>query len=121
MVIPVESHFVDRPRARALFDAYVAALELHGPITVSVSKTRIELMTRARFTAVMVRRDYLKVTLWLKRQAASERFTKVEHLGGHDWLHHFEIRDESDLDADLVVLLAEARSVGDQNPRAADS
>ena len=47
VVIPLETHFVGRPRARRLFDAYLAALEADGPITVSVSKTRIELMTRA--------------------------------------------------------------------------
>ncbi|MGH2356681.1 MAG: DUF5655 domain-containing protein [Candidatus Limnocylindria bacterium] len=82
--------------------------------TVSVSKTRIEIMTRARFTGAQVRRDYLKVGLWLKRRVESPRFTKVEHLGQSDWLYYFDIRDESDIDDELLALLRESRTVGDQ-------
>jgi hypothetical protein len=57
VVVPLESHFVGRPRARERYDAVLSFLEADGPITVSVSKTRIELMTRARFAGVRVRRE----------------------------------------------------------------
>ena len=114
VVIPLEAHFAGRPRALRLFNAFLAALEAQGPITVSVSKTRIELMTRARFTGAVVRKDYLRSTLWLKRRADHRLFTKVELLGRRDWLHHFEIHDEADIDAALLELLREARLVGDQ-------
>jgi Domain of unknown function (DUF5655) len=117
VIVPLDAHFVDRPRARQLFDAYRAAVESQGPLTISVSRTRIEFMTRARFTGAVVRRDYLKSTLWLKRKADSPRFTRVEQLGRHDWLHHFEIHDESEIDDDLMALVREARSVGDQEYR----
>jgi hypothetical protein len=83
-------------------------------VTISVSKTRIEIMTRARFTGAVVRKDYLRASLWLKHRVDSLRFVKVEHFGGNDWGHTFEIRDESDIDAELMALLAEARKVGDQ-------
>jgi hypothetical protein len=112
--VPLEDHFVGRPRARELFDAYLAALRTQGPVTISVSKTRIEIMTRARFTGAVVRKDYLRASLWLKHRVDSLRFVKVEHFGGNDWGHTFEIRDESDIDAELMALLAEARKVGDQ-------
>jgi hypothetical protein len=115
VVVPLDDHFVGRPRARQLFDAYVAALEREGPITISVSKTRIEIMTRARFTGAVVRRDYLRSSLWLKRRVDSPRFVKIEHFGGKDWGHTFEIRDERDLDEELMALLREARRVGDQD------
>jgi hypothetical protein len=114
VVVPLESHFVDRPRARQLFEAYLKALEAQGPITISVSKTRIEIMTRARFTEAVVRKDYLRSSLWLKRRVDSPRFTKIEHFGGNDWGHYFEIRDESDIDDELMALAREARAVGDQ-------
>lgn len=114
VVVSLDSHFVGRPRARELFDAYVAALESEGPITISVSKTRIEIMTRARFTGAVVRKDYLRSSLWLKRRVDSPRFTKIEHFGGNDWGHTFEIRDERDIDDELLDLAREARKVGDQ-------
>ena len=114
VVVPLESHFVDRPRAKELFQAYCTALEAQGPITVSVSRTRIEIMTRARFTGVVVRKDYLRASLWLKRRVDSPRFVKIEHFGRNDWGHYFEIRDESDIDEELMTLAREARAVGDQ-------
>jgi hypothetical protein len=114
VVVPLESHFVNRPRARQLFDAYVAALEREGPVTISVSKTRIEIMTRARFTGAVVRKDYLRCALWLKRRVDSPRFTKIEHFGSANWGHYFEIHDESDIDDEILALAREARRVGDQ-------
>ena len=114
VVVPLESHFVDRPRAWQLFEAYRTALEAQGPITVSVSRTRIEIMTRARFTGAVVRKDHLRASLWLKRRVDSPRFVRIEHFGRNDWGHYFEIRDESDIDEELMTLAREARAVGDQ-------
>jgi hypothetical protein len=119
VVVDLESHFAGKsPRARELFDAWLAAVRSTGPVTVSVSKTRIEFMTRARFTGAVIRHDYLKSALWLKRRAWSRHFTKVELLGRSDWLHHFEIHDETDIDAELMGLVVEARAVGDQEAAA---
>jgi hypothetical protein len=57
--IPLDAHFEGRPRARQLFDAFLAAVNLTGdePVTVVVSKGRIELMTRARFAGAVIHRD----------------------------------------------------------------
>jgi hypothetical protein len=71
-------------------------------------------MTRARFTGAMVRKDYLRASLWLKRRVDAPRFVKIDHFGGDDWGHTFEIRDESDIDEELMALAREARRVGDQ-------
>jgi hypothetical protein len=114
VVVPLDNHFVNRPRARQLFDAYVAALEREGPVTISVSKTRIEIMTRARFTGAVVRKDYLRCAFWLKRRVDSPRFTKIEHFGSANWGHYFEIHDELDIDEEILALAREARRVGDQ-------
>jgi hypothetical protein len=114
VIVPLDDHFIGRPRARQLFDALLAALVREGPVTVSVSRTRIEFMTRARFAGVQVRRDHLRLGLWLKRRVAWPRFVKVEHYGRDDWGYTVLIRDESDLDAGLAAWLREARLVGDQ-------
>ncbi|HYX12462.1 MAG TPA: DUF5655 domain-containing protein [Candidatus Acidoferrum sp.] len=113
--IPLESHFVARPNARRTFDALVAATNEAGeePVRVIVSKTRIELMTRARFAAVSVRRDYLRGHLWLKHRLDDPRFTS-ELLGAHDWVNVFELRDPADIDDVFRAALREARIVGDQ-------
>jgi hypothetical protein len=114
VVVPLDAHFVGRPRARQLYDAVVALLERDGPVTVSVSRSRIEFMTRARFAGVQVRRDWLRLGFWLKHRVDSPRFAKVEFLGGRDWLYAIRLRDESELDPELAAWLRAARLVGDQ-------
>jgi hypothetical protein len=113
--IPLETLFEGRPRVRQLFDAYLAAIQSTGdePVRVIVSKTRIELMTRARFSGVMVRRDYLRVHFWLKRQIETTRFG-VEFLAPNNWIYRLDLREEGQIDAELRELLREAREVGDQ-------
>ena len=106
------------PRGRELYDAVLGLLEADGPITVSVSKTRIELMTRARFAGVRVWRDWIWFSFWLKRQIESARFDKVDFYGERDFdSHHLRIRHESQLDEELRDWLREARTVGDQLPQ----
>lgn len=113
VVVPLESHFVGRPRSRALYDAVLHFLEADGPVTVSVSKTRIELMTRARFAGVLARRDWIWLTFWLKREIKSPRFDRIDAYG-RDWVYQIRVRDVAQLDEELRAWLREARTVGDQ-------
>ena len=116
VVVDLESHFVGKsPRARQLFDAWLEAVRSTGPVTVSVSKGRIEFMTRARFSGATIRRDYIKSALWLKRRVDLPRFTRIEDYGHNNFGHYFDIRDESDIDAELMELVRESRLVGDQD------
>lgn len=112
--MPLETHFEGRPRARELFAAYLAAVRSLGPVTVVSSKSRIAFMTRVRFAGCQVRKDWLLAGFWLVRRIESARFSKVESLGPRIWLYWFPIRAESDIDAEMISWLAEARLVGDQ-------
>jgi Domain of unknown function (DUF5655) len=120
VIVPLDQHFEGRPAARDLFGALVSAMEREGPVTISVSKTRIELMTRARFAGVQVRRDWLRLGFWLKREIASPRFSRVEHYG-KDHVYQVELRDRDQLDPELMAWLREARTVGDQVARQASA
>lgn len=113
VVVPLERHFEGRPAARELFEVLLGALQREGLVTVSVSKTRIELMTRARFAGVQVRRDWLRLGFWLKHEIASPRFARVDHYG-KDHVYQLDLRDAGQLDEELLAWLREARSVGDQ-------
>ena len=118
VVVPLETHFAARPRARQLYDAILRTLAMDGPVTVTVSKTRIEFMTHARFAGIRPRRDFVWLAFWLKRRVGSPRFDKVDFYGGRDWGYRLRIRDESQLDDELRAWLRESRSVGDQLPQA---
>jgi hypothetical protein len=114
VIVPLERHFEGRPRARQLFDAYLAALESQGDVTIVSSKTRIAFMTRVRFAGCQVRKDWLLAGFWLARKVDSPRFSKVEYLGPKAWVYYLPIRDEPDLDEEFLSWLAEARRVGNQ-------
>ncbi len=46
--------------------------------------------------------------------AHSEGFARVDFYGQDDWVSTIDLRDESEIDAELMSLLREARAVGDQ-------
>ncbi len=111
-VVPLDEHFRDRPRARELFEAFRAAVEEEGgPVRLSVAKTRIGIIARITFAALMVRKDYLRGHILLRRRADSRRFHRVDE-GPPYWVHHFEIRHEADLDREFRAWLLESYVVG---------
>jgi hypothetical protein len=112
----VGGFFEGRPaRLRELYDALVVLVGELGPFEQVPTKTRIAFMVRVRFAAVnRVGRDGLVCHLWLKRRIDSHRFTKVELLGRSDWIHHFVLRSEDELDDEFRGWMREAYDVGRQ-------
>jgi hypothetical protein len=85
-----------------------------GPFE-QVTKSRIDFMVRVRFAGVArLRKDGLVCGSWLKRQISSPRFSKVEHLGRHDWIYQFVLRNEEELDDEVRGWIHEAYDVGRQ-------
>jgi hypothetical protein len=113
-VVPLDQHFTGRPPAlRQAFDAFVAAAEDNGPLTINATKSRITLQVRMRFAAVEPRRDHLRAHLVLKRQIDHPRLA-VEHLEPHYYAHRFRLTQARDVDDELRAWLAEAYQVGAQ-------
>jgi len=113
----VDGFFEGNPQeARMLYEALVRMVREQGPFEQVPTKTRIAFMVRVRFTAVnRVRPDgSLVCHVWLKRRVESPRFTKIELLGRTDWVHHFVLRSEADLDDELRSWMREAYDVGRQ-------
>jgi hypothetical protein len=111
-VVSLEDHFRNRPRARELFAALRTAIEeAGGSVRLSIAKTRIGLITSITFAAVMVRKDYLRGHILMRRRVDSPRFIRVDD-GPPYWVHHFVIRTETDLDDEFRTWLSEAYEVG---------
>src|SRR5580692_8618483 len=59
--VSLESHFKGKPpETRRLFEAFLKAVRVHGPVKVLPEKTRIALQVRMSFAALMPRRGYLR-------------------------------------------------------------
>ena len=107
-------HFRGRPRARALYAAFLAAVRGVAPVRVQVSKTRIAFMTRMRFAGVTPRRDHVRAALLLSRQARHPTLVRIECYGPTYFGHTFEIREASQIDSALRALIREAHEIGEQ-------
>lgn len=110
---PLSHHFKGRPKLAALWRAFVAAVRENGPVRVVSSKTRLVLMVRVRFAGVTVRSDHLRASFWLMAPRPGPQFRIEEVVPGY-WMHTFELRDASDLDAEVRKRLREAYGNGEQ-------
>ena len=111
----LEDHFERRPpEVRALFDAFLAALEEVGPVTVLPQKTRIAFHVRMSFAQVTPRRDGLDGHLVLARRIEDPRFLAVETFSPRNHLHRFRITNAAEIDARMRAWIREAYAVGEQ-------
>jgi len=118
-VVPLDAHFDGREALRPVFDAFVAAAEENGPLTVNATKSRITLQARMRFAAVETpRRDHLNAHVVLRRRLESPRFTRVEHLPPSYYVHRFPLYRAEDVDGEVRAWLAEAYVSGSRAPGA---
>ena len=111
---PLERHFEGKGNARELFDAFRAAVESTGPVTLVSNTTSLGFMTRTRFAGCQPRKDYLSAAVWLKRRFSSPKVRRIDQYGPHDFVIRFDIKSPADIDDEVRSLIAEARLVGDQ-------
>lgn len=111
----LEDHFEGRPpEVRALFDAFLAALEEIGPVTVLPQKTRIAFQVRMSFAQVTPRRSGLDGHFVLARRVDDPRFLAVETFSPRNHLHRFRIERLEEIDAQMKEWMREAYAVGEQ-------
>ncbi len=77
-------------------------------MTVYAQKSRIVLQSRVRFASAIVHADWVEANLWLRRRAVHPSLRRTESLGASGWYHHFSLRELSDLDGALALLVREA-------------
>jgi len=114
LVVDLDSHFEAAPALRPVFDAYLSAAELNGPVTVNATRSRITFQVRMRFAAVeRPRRTQLNVHFVLARRLEHSRL-RVELVPPRHYVHRLVLRTPSDIDAEVRSWLAEAYAVGEQ-------
>lgn len=111
----LEAHFEGlSPDVRALFDAFLAALQEIGPVTVLPQKTRIAFQVRMSFAQVTPRRDGLEGHFVLARRIDDPRFLAIESFSPRNHLHRFRIDHLEEIDAEMRGWMREAYAVGEQ-------
>ena len=99
-------------RGKELFWLLVNEFSKIGRVTLHPVKTRVALMVDVRFAAVnKIGSDFIEGHLWLKERRHNMRFFKVERLN-NDYIHHFRISDEADIDAEFRRCMQMAFEIG---------
>lgn len=100
------------PQVRQLFDHLVELVEGFGPVTVYAQKTRIVFQVRTRFAAIVTRKSWLILQIWLKRQADHPLLQRIEMYTYRDYGMIFRLTRTEDIDDALENLIHEAYAIG---------
>ncbi|HET6391192.1 MAG TPA: DUF5655 domain-containing protein [Blastococcus sp.] len=109
-----ETFFDGHPDGLELYRAVERAIGDIGAADSRVTKSQIGFRRRTGFAFVWrpgryVRSDVPAVlSIALRREVASPRFKDVAHPSTGVWMHHLELHDPAELDAEVRRWLAEA-------------
>ncbi|SHN46267.1 DUF5655 domain-containing protein [Cryptosporangium aurantiacum] len=109
-----EEFFSGSPDGLALYRAVADIVDSLGPATVEVGKSQIAFRRHKGFAYVWRPGQYVKsdvpavLSFGLPHKLESPRFKEVAHPAPRVWMHHLELRDGSELDAEVRSWLAAA-------------
>jgi hypothetical protein len=111
----VDRFFDGHPAALDVFRCVRRALEAAGPCTIRASRSQVAFRRRHGFAYLWLPGRYLSrpaaevvLTVVLGRRDPSPRWKEVVHPARAHWVHHLEIHDPADIDAEVVAWLREA-------------
>ena len=108
----MEDHFADKEFVvRETFAELERIVKEIGPVTIYAQKTRIVFQVRTRFAAVVTRKKWLNLQLWLKRETSHALLQKIEMYTYRDYGHIFRLRSPQDIDDRLGELIRESYAV----------
>ena len=110
-----DEHFAGHPFAAAVFAWTRDVLDGLGPCEVRVTRSQVAFRRRRGFAYVWMPGRYLAhpaaevvLSVSLPRHDPSPRFKEVVHPTARQWLHHLEVHDLGELDAEVEGWLAES-------------
>lgn len=108
-------HFAGHPVALATFDWVLGVLEAAGPVEVRVTRSQVAFRRRRGFAYLWLPGRNLArpaadvvLSIALGRQDPSPRWKEVVHPTPRHWMHHLEIGDPDEIDAEVAGWLREA-------------
>lgn len=116
----VEEFFDGAPQGLAIHLAVAEAVASIGPADTRVTRSQIAFRNRRGFAYVWRPDRYVRsevpavLSIALSRRLDSERFKSVVQPAPRVWMHHLELSDPGEVDAEVVGWLAEAYA--DANP-----
>ncbi|MDP9986616.1 DUF5655 domain-containing protein [Arthrobacter sp. FW306-05-C] len=110
----VEQFFDGAPTALGLYEAVERMAAGLGPFGIRVGKSQISFRRRRGFAYLWRPGLYVKsavplvLSLALPRDLGSPRFKQIVHPSAQTWMHHLELTDSTQLDAEVRTWMQEA-------------
>ena len=110
----IEEFFNGAPRGLELFEAVAGVIASIGPADIRVTKSQVAFRRRRGFAYVWRPGQYVRsdvpavLSIALPEQLVSERFKSVVHPSPEVWMHHLELTDVAQVDAEVAGWLAAA-------------
>jgi hypothetical protein len=102
-------------KAVELYEKFAALVRKCGVVKLAPAKTRIGFQVRMIFAAVnKLSRNGLDAHVILTRRLDHSRFSRIEEITPTCFVHHFRIKNEAELDDEVLSWLKEAYRVGKQ-------
>ena len=110
-----EELFTGHPVALATLDRVRTVIEAMGRVDIRTTKSQVAFHRTRGFAYLWRPGQYVSrasvdvvLTIALGRHDPSPRFKEVAHPSPRHWMHHLEIGDPADIDAEVVTWLREA-------------
>lgn len=110
-----EDFFTGHPASYAAFRRVRGLIEGIGPVEVRTSRSQVAFRRRRGFAYLWMPGRWLALpaaetvlSIALPAPLTSPRFKEVVHPSPRIWMHHLEIRDLDDVDAEVAGWLADA-------------
>lgn len=107
--LTIEEYFETGPsRERPIFDAVMAHVGTLGPVHADIVSVGVFLKNPRKFAELRPKEKWVAVSFSLRRRASHPTITrKVVEYGNRYW-HVANVREASQINADLLELLSEA-------------
>ena len=112
-----EWEFLKNKPARAieLYKYFLKEYRKIGQIRLHVVKSRIAFMVKVRFSGVSgFCRDHINGAFLLKNKIESNKFYRIEYIPENNFIHHFKIYKETDIDDEFRGFMKLAYEVGER-------
>lgn len=103
VVYPIEKHFQNKDYSKKLFKKLVNQIEKNiGDVKIESLPCCIHLVSSYTFSGVWLSKDKLKMDFRVDYQIDSKRIIKQEKLSSNRDLYYVELKDEKDIDNELL-------------------
>ena len=111
-IFPLNDHFKGKERSKALYEKFKVSVKNRlGDFKIESLECCIHFVSTFTFVAVKIFKEKIVVDFSLDHSLQKERTKKNIQMSAHRYLYNIEIKDENDIDDELMEWIEEAYSI----------